>query len=96
MKRRNFLSLLTLPLIIQIPQEFLLRNGDLIEVYYSDTGTFGDPWKPQWIKCVVDNDKCRWLDNNHYFSKDWMIDHYYWKYADKPNKIFKPRKHFIK
>lgn len=86
------LCLLSLPLI-QIPEELLLSNGDYVEVYYSDTNTFGDSWKPEWIRCVVDNDKFQWTKNNNYFNKDWAIKHYYWRRSNKPNQIIKPKKH---
>ena len=81
---------LSLPLI-QIPEELLLSNGDHVEVYYSDSNVFGDPWKPEWIRCVVDNDKFQWTKNNNYFNKDWAIKHYYWRRCNKPNTIIKPK-----
>lgn len=92
---RDYSLLLCLFLLlpsIQISEEFLLSNGDRIDVYCCDTNTFGDPWKPEWISCVVDNDKFKCIKNHKYFNKDWAIEHYYWRRSNKPNKIIKPKK----
>ena len=94
MNRRFFLSLFGYLPIITIPEQYYLKDGSVIEVYYCDNNTFADPWKPKWIKCVVEGDKCKILGNKaQYFNKQWMIEHYYWKYSDKPHRIIKPTLH---
>jgi hypothetical protein len=60
------------------PSAFGLRDGEVVEVWYSDA-PFGLPWFPTWHRAVVSGKRLVRCDGQGYFKEDHVIQHLKWR-----------------
>lgn len=74
-----FQCLLAMILTFAPPQCCLgVRDGTVVEVYYSDA-PFGMPWLPTWTPAVVRGNRLLRTDGNGYFDARHVKKHLEWR-----------------